>query len=892
MSRLSRSLKLSLGRRIPVRTRRSFVPDQVGQSVLEARQVLSTASLSAAGVLTVTGTSGKDTISVLESQTWTNAGDSYFPTNSIKSILVNGLDGDDALSVTLTDATSLPVTLNGGTGTNTYTAPANTTVIDPTLTAGVAMSKVVMDKYQAVGATVRAALGTPTGGEVAAFGGRVVPFQGGEIDYSAATGAHDVYGAAYSKLQATASQTDAYGSSVRTVLGLATRDLSSDIYGTSSNAYFQGGYIVTGSGVASHVVYGSIATEVQGLDSNGYLMSIDLGPATSDEAPGPNGSRVQHFTSGDVYWSPTTGAHAVYGPMLTEFTATAGQTDPGGHSVQSDLGLPTSEEVSAYGGWVEHFQGGDIDYSNPTGARAVYGPILRSLNATAGEYDAYGHSVRTILGLPTSEQTSSNVGWVEHFQGGDMDYSGPTGAHAVYGAIGVAFASYGGTTSPLGFPTADESPGIVGSSYGRVQAFQRGTLNYLAGSPILLGANRSQVIAALTASQANAVLGTPALAFFQTLAQPGSLVDPITHDLLNKLVNGDPADAHYQGVNLGGTVLTSSTTAVKVSDLESKWFLGTDHPTADQAYQATTLPLFGTGGPVYSDVVQGNDGDCYFLASLAATAARSPQAIRNMFTDNGDGTYSVRFFKSGVAEYVTVDRQLPGGGTDMASTTSGSIWVALAEKAFVQMNESNWLSTTTPGQNAYSAIYNGSDWVALNAINGKAATGGPFSSTSTPSIDTTWANGQAMVLYTTGNAYSTTVVSKHVYAVVGYNSTTKLYTVYNPWGLAGGTEPNPTTGKQDFKAGLLTLTTTQIRSLFNGEDSTTASASAPSPSTARLEVLAPAATCSQASPLIVPLVVGDPQAAAAGAAADDDAPAVRVGVAHPRHARGAWGAWS
>jgi hypothetical protein len=31
-----------------------------------------------------------------------------------------------------------------------------------------------------------------------------------------------------------------------------------------------------------------------------------------------------------------------------------------------------------------------------------------------------------------------------------------------------------------------------------------------------------------------------------------------------------------------------------------------------------------------------------------------------MFTKNGDGTYSVRFFNNGVAEYVTVDRELPG----------------------------------------------------------------------------------------------------------------------------------------------------------------------------------------------------------------------------------------
>jgi hypothetical protein len=37
-------------------------------------------------------------------------------------------------------------------------------------------------------------------------------------------------------------------------------------------------------------------------------------------------------------------------------------------------------------------------------------------------------------------------------------------------------------------------------------------------------------------------------------------------------------------------------------------------------------------------------GDCYFIAALGALADSSAAAIENMFIDNGDGTWTVRFY--------------------------------------------------------------------------------------------------------------------------------------------------------------------------------------------------------------------------------------------------------
>ena len=81
-------------------------------------------------------------------------------------------------------------------------------------------------------------------------------------------------------------------------------------------------------------------------------------------------------------------------------------------------------------------------------------------------------------------------------------------------------------------------------------------------------------------------------------------------------------------------------------------------PTAGGAYRQFAGQLF-VSGATYSDIHQGNLGDCYFMASLGEVALKNQAAITNMFIVNGDGTYTVRFFHNSVAEYVTVDSYLP-----------------------------------------------------------------------------------------------------------------------------------------------------------------------------------------------------------------------------------------
>jgi hypothetical protein len=223
--------------------------------------------------------------------------------------------------------------------------------------------------------------------------------------------------------------------------------------------------------------------------------------------PGVPGAWVVHFQGGDIYWSADTGACTVYGAIRSDYAASAHMTDAYGAPVQKVLGLPTDDEQSlpgVPGARVVYFEGGAIYWSPTTGAHAVYGAIGDDYAATANMTDAYGHSVLSILGAPTSdEQVVPAIPWarVMHFQGGAIYWSEKTGAHVLYGAIGARYAAAANMTAAdgtpmqivLGLPTSDEQtdPTVAG---GRLVHFQGGTISWSAatGARILTDSAISQ----------------------------------------------------------------------------------------------------------------------------------------------------------------------------------------------------------------------------------------------------------------------------------------------------------------------------------------------------------------------------------------------------------------
>jgi uncharacterized protein with LGFP repeats len=331
-------------------------------------------------------------------------------------------------------------------------------------------------------------LGQPTSGVISDSGSLYESYQyqfyqHGTIFYSAATGAHAIYGAISDEYWATFGEKTSDGVIIRKALALPTND-ETDVPGVAGarEQTFQGGTIYwspTSNG-AHVIVYSPIGAKYASLGGPaGYGLPI------SDEAdlPGVPGVRFVNFQNGgSLYWSVTagpTGAHAVYGAINAEYQRTAYETDYYGRDVQALLGAPTSDEMNVPGvpgARLNTFVGGTIYWSPGTGAHVVYGAIAAEYAATVNERGGTGVVVKALLGLPTSDEM--NVPGVpgarmNTFQGGAIFWSPGTGAHTVYGAIGSYYLSHNGPAE-IGLPTSEEGNSPLGD--GRAQTFQRGTL--------------------------------------------------------------------------------------------------------------------------------------------------------------------------------------------------------------------------------------------------------------------------------------------------------------------------------------------------------------------------------------------------------------------------------
>ena len=274
-------------------------------------------------------------------------------------------------------------------------------------------------------------------------------------------------------------------------------------------------------------------------------------------------------------------------------------------------------------------------------------------------------------------------------------------------------------------------------------------------------------------------------------------------DLTKSVVLGSPANAKFQGTTLGN--LTSGSSADKLDKLVGKWFLGEDRPDARYSGLSVTYAhaagtLFGAGGPEYTDVRQGAVGDCYFVGVLAEIADESPAAITNMFIVNGDGTYTVRFFQNGTSRFVTVDSHLPtyaggwllyAGMGAQASNPQNVLWVALAEKAYAQMNEAGWLRPAGwgGGQNSYAGIAGGLFTDVTRQVANRAGTNYDASGESNATaIQNAETSGKLVGFASLSNPLDSRIVGNHQYVLIGYNNTTKTLTLFNPWGLNNGSQ--------------------------------------------------------------------------------------------------------
>jgi hypothetical protein len=258
--------------------------------------------------------------------------------------------------------------------------------------------------------------------------------------------------------------------------------------------------------------------------------------------------------------------------------------------------------------------------------------------------------------------------------------------------------------------------------------------------------------------------------------------------LESQVVGNNAANRTYLGYSLGN--LTVNSASWQLQELVGKWFLGQDRPSVVAGRGLGYVPwggsLFSSSGPSYADVHQGGAGDCSLLASLAETAARDSGDITNMFTYDGNNVWTVRFFQNGSPVYVTVDNMLPAvSGRTFYDAPQGNLWVALAEKAYAELNAfdgQDGVATSLQGRNSYTSLEGLDPSKVLATLTGRQA----YQCYTASSIAQALSQGNLIVLGTGPTTGSPYVVPKHAYAVLGYKDGTGKYTLFNPWGVNGG----------------------------------------------------------------------------------------------------------
>jgi hypothetical protein len=288
-------------------------------------------------------------------------------------------------------------------------------------------------------------IGVALTGQYAVGGGKCQDYTKGVICWSAATGAHEVHGAIYTRYKA--------ANGAGGMLGFPTSDEKRSPDGVGRYNHFNGS-----GGASIYWTAANGAHEVHGLiRAKWAALGWEAGPLgypVTDETRTPDGvGRYNNFSGSggaSIYWTAATGAHEIHGAIRAKWASMG---------METGLGYPANDETRTLDGVGRHNQfsrGGNMSsifWSPATGAHAVFGAIRAKWAELGWE--------RSKLGYPTTDEkgTSDGVGRYNHFSGsggGSIFWTPATGAHEVRGLVRAKWAALGWETGKLGYPVSDE----------------------------------------------------------------------------------------------------------------------------------------------------------------------------------------------------------------------------------------------------------------------------------------------------------------------------------------------------------------------------------------------------------------------------------------------------
>ncbi|MEW7313993.1 C2 family cysteine protease [Buttiauxella gaviniae] len=262
--------------------------------------------------------------------------------------------------------------------------------------------------------------------------------------------------------------------------------------------------------------------------------------------------------------------------------------------------------------------------------------------------------------------------------------------------------------------------------------------------------------------------------------------DSAIYSLVNGMIGTNGASVYWSATGDGERIgsLNVGSSAVQFNQLISNWFDGANDPKSSSADHVDGRPVFAKGGPTINDIQQGGVGDCSLLSALQAVVDASPDFIKSMIVQNPNDTYSVRFFKDGVAHWVTVDGNAYSSGTSSATSS----WAAIVERANVDfeatyLNETNDYSSLPGGYDKLEEI-TGDNYTTFRAL---YTTEDKWNTTDYELLKTAVLNGQPVQFSSWESSKNATTgqtnfVSGHAFAIIGFDDVTNDFILSNPWG--------------------------------------------------------------------------------------------------------------
>jgi len=284
-----------------------------------------------------------------------------------------------------------------------------------------------------------------------AQGGCAQDFQGGSIFWSPSTGARALSGGILAEWNTTGRETGSLGYPVGDqVCGLVQGGCSQE---------FQEGSISWSPATGAHVVTDAVLTAWTARGAGASSVGYPVGDTVCGLAQAGCG---QDFQKGAIFWTPSTGARAVTGAVLSRWTASGRET--------GSLGYPLGDTVCGLvqGGCGQDFQEGSLFWTGATGARTVTGTVLTAWNASGREAGSLGYPTgNTVCGI-------AQGGCAQDFQKGSVFWTSATGARTISGAVLAKWNATGRETGSLGYPTGSTVCRIAQGGCG--QDFQKGSI--------------------------------------------------------------------------------------------------------------------------------------------------------------------------------------------------------------------------------------------------------------------------------------------------------------------------------------------------------------------------------------------------------------------------------